>query len=480
MNIVWVIAYFKMRSRKWVSRGETRLRDRLVHCEAMHGFEIFRIRGDAVNTKQKIIALVLLPILLIGGCSAEQPNDLSKTVPSEYSDESSAPFDLVSEPLVTAPELKYLGSTDLTGSPAYKLYLKGYAQNTGDNVIEWEYVSSRALASRLSERISADLSPDLCDKIDNSIPYLTNKNLYEDLTEYIDITAPQWEAYAEYITRSGKARYFYPTTITVSPYVLLYRKSAFPRYGTEDPLTLWNGGEWTFGTLEQSLGGNKAVGGTALAENLLAASGTLLFSVDPNGRVTSNLHSESFFGAAAFIAANSTAKRSYYLTSGIESLQSGEFVYLSITADELDRVRRDYPEIDFGIVPFPRSDDADTHYYYASAEGYLVPKRAKNIKAAASFINCSRIAAQNNDPLSERTHLLESDVKTLMSLRSAELSQLVFDTNRCLDDSTSSAVGSIFSEIYTKGSDTQSFEEFIKSVEAPILKSISEINQPIE
>lgn len=434
-----------------------------------------------MKSKQRIIASVLLPILLIGGCSDEQPSDINKSISTEYSDVSSAPFDIISEPpTADVPNLQYLGSTDPTSSPAYELYIKSYAQNTTDNVIEWEYVSSRALANRLSERISADLSPDLCDKIDNSIPYLTKKNLYEDLTEYIDITAPQWEAYAEYITRSGKGQYFYPTTITVSPNVLLYRKSTFPRYDTKDPLTLWYGGEWTFDMLERSLGGNKAIGGTAVAENFLAASGSLLFSVDANGRVTSNLHSESFFGTAAFIAANSTAKRSYYLTSGIESLRNGEFVYLSVTADELDRVRRDYPESDFEVVPFPRSDSADTYYYYASAEGYLVPKRAKNIKAAASYINCSRIAAQNNDPLSELTHLLESDVKTLTSLRSAKLSQLVFDTNYCLDSSTNSAVSSIFSEIYQNGSDTQSFEDFIKSIEAPILRSISEINQAIE
>lgn len=433
-----------------------------------------------------IAALVILPI--ISGCSAEPISESNKNVSPDYSEGSSAvPFDIINEPSTgDTPNLQYLGSSDPTKTTAYELYIKNYAQNAEGSVIEWERVSPEKLADRLSERISSDLSPDLCDKLDNSFPYLANKNLYEDLTKYIDITAPQWESYAEFITSSGaggNGRYFYPTTITVSPYVLLYSKSAFPRYSTEDPLALWHNGEWTFSAMERSLGGNTAIGGSSLAENFLAASGSPLFSVDRNGKVTSNLHSEGFAESALFVAANcdnSGQTRPYYLQSGIESLQSGKYVYLSITESELDSVRRNYPESDYDIVPFPHLDSADKQYYYATAEGYLVPKRAKNIKAAASFINCSRIAAQANGSQSETLHLTETDIKTLSEIRSAELSQIVFNTNYCLDSAANSSVSGIISEIYKSGIDIQSLEEFIKAAEAPILRSINEINQSIE
>lgn len=433
-----------------------------------------------------VAALAVLPIM--SGCSAEPISESNKNVSSEYSEESSAvPFDIVSEPIAAdTPNLQYLGSSDPTKSPAYELYIKNYAQNISGSVIEWERVSPEKLADRLSERMSSDLSPDLCDKIDNSFPYLAKKNLYEDLTKYIDITAPQWESYAEFITFSGaggNGRYFYPTSITVSPYVLLYRKSAFPRYSTEDPLTLWHNGEWTFSAMERSLGGHTAIGGSLLAENFLAASGASLFSVNQNGKVTSNLHSKGFVDVAAFVASNCDDEdqmRSYYLQSGIESLQSGKYVFLSINESELDSVRRDYPESDYEIVPFPRSDSSDKQYYYAAAEGYLVPKRAKNIKAAASFINCSRIAAQTNGSPSEVSHLTETDTQTLSEIRSAELSQLVFNTNYCLDSTANLSAADIISEIYKSGTDTQALDEFIRAAEAPIIRSISEINQSIE
>lgn len=425
--------------------------------------------------------------MLLGGCSAGQPDELNKNTSAGSSDESSSvPFDIVSDPVTEdVPYLSYLGSSDPTKTPAYELYKKNYAHNADDTVIEWEYVSPKDLASRLSERISADLSPDLCDKLDNSFPYLSKKNLYEDLTKYIDITAPQWEAYAEYITASstgGKGRFFYPTTITVSPNVLLYSKSALYGHYEFDPLTLWRSGEWTFSVMEQSLGGSASIGGSALAENFLAASGALLFSVDRNGKVTSNLHNESFADSAAFVSANCTGTlqtRSYFLRSGIEALQSGEYAFLSITESELEEVRRYYPDSDYEIVPFPRSDSADVQYYYASAEGYLVPKRAKNVKAAASFINCSRIAAQTSSSSSQASSLTETDIKTLSEIRSAGLSQLVFNTNYCLDDAANSSAADIISEIY-KGGDAQSLEEFIRTAEAPILKSINEINQTTE
>ncbi|MDE7230651.1 MAG: extracellular solute-binding protein, partial [Oscillospiraceae bacterium] len=370
-----------------------------------------------MKIKQKIMIAVLAFLPILGGCSADSISGSNDKASAEYSEGSSAvPFDIVSEPFTAdTPNLQYLGSTDLAKTPAYELYIKNYAQNIDGSIIEWEHVSPEKLAERLSERISSDLSPDLCDKLDNSFPYLANKNIYEDLTKYIDITAPQWESYAEFITSSGvggNGRYFYPTTITVSPYVLLYKKSAFERYSTDDPLTLWHNGEWTFSAMERSLGGGTAIGGSSLAENLLAASGVSLFTVDRNGKVTSNLHSEGFADSAAFIASNCGSEgqtHSYYLQSGIESLQSGKYVYLSITESELNKVRRDYPQADYEIVPFPRSDSADKQYYYAAAEGYLVPKRAKNIKAAASFINCSRIAAQTNGISSKTSNLTETD-----------------------------------------------------------------------
>lgn len=439
-----------------------------------------------MKAKQIVMIAALAVMPLIVGCSNGGADVSYRNTSLEYSTESSAePFDTKNSYSDTNdPNLQYLGSQDLTNSPAYELYIKSYAQNSNGKVIEWERVSSNNLAERLSERISSDLSPDLCDKIDNSLPYLSKKNLFEDLTEYIDITAPQWESYVEYFSASGagKGRYFYPTSITASPYVLLYSKSKVSRYGITDPLTLWHNGEWTLGTIEKTFGGYHVIGGSALAENFLASSGTSLFTIERNGKVTSNLHTENFAKSAAFVATNciKNGGSPYHFTDGIGALQSGECLFLSITQSELERVRRDYPESDFEIVPFPRFDSADKHYYFATTEGYLVPKRSKNVKAAASFINCSRIAAQTSGLNSELSNLSDADVQTLSEIRSADLSQLVFDTNRCLDSDANSSVGGIFSLIYTYGDDQQSMEEFIKKAEVPILKSISEINQSTE
>ncbi len=444
------------------------------------------IGGNAVKAKQIIMIAALALMPLIAGCSNGGADASYRNTSSEYSTESSAePFDTKNSYSDTNdPKLQYLGSQDLTKSPAYELYMKNYAQNADGNVIEWERVSPGFLAERLSERISSDLSPDLCDKIDNSLPYLSKKNLFEDLTEYIDITAPQWESYAEYISVSGggKGRYFYPTTITASPNVLLYSKSKVSRYGITDPLTLWHNKDWTFGTIEQAFGGYHVISGSALAENFLASSGTSLFTIERNGKVSSNLHTENFAKSAAFVAANCTqiGGNSYHFTDGIGAIQSGECLFLSITQSELERVRRDYPDSDFEIVPFPRSDSADKHYYYATTEGYLVPKRAKNIKAAASFINFSRIAAQTYETSPGSTDLSDADIQTLSEIRSADFSQLVFDTNHCLDSDANSSVGSIFTLIYTYGDDRQLMEEFIKKLEVPVVKSISEINQSTE
>lgn len=437
-----------------------------------------------MKPRQKIITFALAVLPLLVGCTAYQPDNPENSMSSEISGEvSAAPFDPASNTADPAtPNLQYLGSHDPLKTDAYKLYIKNYTVESSESVIEWEHVTESRLADRLSERISSDLSPDLCDKIDNSLPYLSKKNLYEDLTDYIDITAPQWAPYADYITGSGGARYFYPTNIAVSPYVLLYSRKGISALGGSDPLTLLRSGEWTINTLKSAVNNKSSmIGGRMIAENFLASYGTELFSIDESGKITSGLHSEKFTEAAAFIAANYAAsdpsRSSDLLKNDIETLQSGGYAFLSITEDDLKYIRREYPAGDLEIVPFPRSDDAQMQYYYAVSEGYLVPKRAKNIRGAASFINCARIAAYSDE--TRYDGLSEQDKQTLSEIHSAKLSQLVFDNNYCLDDDANSATREIISAIYSNGK-TVPLDEYIKSVEAPILKSIEEINRNTE
>lgn len=440
-----------------------------------------RTKGGIALKIRHIIMFLAASLPLLAGCSADLPDTSEQKVyPDSSGEVSAAPFDsanYTSEP--SNANLQYLGEQDLTKTAAYKLYIKNYAPNASEPVIEWERVSSGRLADRLTERISSDLSPDLCDKIDNSLPYLSKKNMFEDLTNYIDKTAPQWEEYNDLLTGSCMGKYFYPTTITISPNVLLYSKSAVSSRGA-DPLTQWRNGQWTISDLRSILGDSvRAIGGQSTAENFLASNGAGLLTVDQNGKVASNLHSEEFMGSAEFISANCENTplngSAYYLKEGIESLQSGESLFLSITEDELKRIRSEYPESDLEIVPFPRGDDSDVQYYYTLSEGYLVPKRAKNIRGAASFINCSRIAAYSAE--TNNNHLSEQDIRTLSAIRRAGISQLVFNTNYCLDGEANSASGRIISAMYSGGTGTIPLDELIRTLEIPIVRAISEHNQ---
>lgn len=434
---------------------------------------------------RNIVMLLAACLPLLAGCSADQPAPSAVKMTSDSSCEaSSAPFDAESysaEPF--SANLQYLGEQDLTKTAAYEIYIKNYAPDANGSVIKWEHVSPRRLADRLTERISSDLSPDLCDKLDNSLPYLSQKNLYEDLTEYIDKTAPQWEEYNFLSDGSAMGRYFYPTSITISPNVLLYSKSAVSSRGAADPLTQWRNGKWTMEDLRAVLKNTaRAIGGWSTAENILASNGTELFTVDQNGKISSNLHSEEFKESAEFVSKNCenalSSGNGYFLQKGIESLQSGEQLFLSITEDELEEIRRDYPESDFEIVPFPREDGSGVQYYYTLCEGYLVPKRAKNIRGAASFINCSRIAAYSSE--TEYKYLTEQDIRTLSAIRRANTSQLVFDTNRCLNSEANSASSRIIFAMYSEDANAAPLEELLKSLEVPIEKAVAEHNQSAE
>lgn len=442
--------------------------------------------GAALKSIRKISIVSLISLLVISGCSNQGENS-SEATPIYLSENSSdLPFENVSTPTEQeSPYLDYLGTESLTKTDGYILYFGTYGQNAQDRLVTQEIVSRNRLSERLSERIASDLSPDLCEKPDNAY-YLITKNMFEDLTKYIDTSAPQWQEYSEYLEahKFNNGNYFYPTSIKQSPYFLVYNSDyyGFKVNGNKTPTELWREGKWDYKALSKII----SAGSVKISakydstadidllnvksipiENLLISSDLPLIDRGSDGKYFSNLNSGEFLERISSIgsAISSTVH-------GMNNYQTNNF--LSVNDKQLARIRSSGNDGYVGfnaekliIVPYPPSSDGR---YYGTTQGYLVPKRAKNIKAAASFINGSRIAARLSD---FPDGLTDEDKEILTALREQSSLNMIESYRSYVDIETKRTVDKLWQ--YEDSFDTD--KEAISQYEIMLTKALDELNQ---
>lgn len=396
--------------------------------------------------------LLCAAVALCGGCGNTSPDSTGVTSAAsgkwQASSLADAAFSVPENmpPLEQPGEITYFGSADI--GKAAELF----AKNSGGTVVSEK--SGSDYLDVLSEKISSDNSPDLCDKVDNTYPYLISMNLYEDLTNYIDITSPQWAELTDIIERYSfkDARYFYPSEITVMPQFLIYEKTNYVKYGNlTDPEKMWRTDEWTWEAFEQGAQtiindpystADTLLCGDGVFDSFLASAGVQLFSQSGN-RFQNGLTVENADSVYQFISPYKLT----YTDSFNAVTEMSHTVFLSGDEKTLAELRKS--DLTVGAVPYPRSENADAYYCKAVSRGFLVPKGAKNIQSAASFINCSRIESTSEEHRAEvnrrliESGLLRSDVEWLDSLRgSARIKPLLMD-EYCFDDDTNKALQEI-------------------------------------
>lgn len=387
--------------------------------------------------------------VLLCGCQGSSDSVTASRIEIAQSSAPEAAFTVTQSPAPISQQvdITYFGSRDI--SAAAELYT---ANNGGS--VNIERGSGANYLNELSARINADNSPDLCDKTDNTYPYLMSMNLYEDLTDYIDITSPQWsdinDIIEQYSFKGG--RYFYPTSVKIMPQLLLYVKSTYVQCGNlPDPEKLWLKGEWTWETFRQGARGvidsgestaTLLVSGVNVFDNLLATTGDPLFP-RTGSRFVNGFMSESTARVNELLSAYDVSCSRVF---DVEKEMS-RAVFLS--GDEQTFAKLRSTDLAVGAVPYPRFDGSDEYYCKAVTEGFLVPKGAKNIQSAASLINYSRVAAispeqrQRDRKALIESGLLRSDVEWLENLRGSMRLKPVIVGGECFDSETNAAVHKI-------------------------------------
>lgn len=307
------------------------------------------------------------------------------------------------------PNLTYLGYYDMRVAGDIKPAVKLFEETYGGQ-IDYVQCAWGERIEKLQVLISSGDSPDLVDKDDSTFPLLISMNVYEDLTDYIDLSQPQWEGFDSLISQydwNGKQCY-YPWFATALCDYVYYSNTRFEEFGITTPRELYDNGEWTWDTFRDTMlkfvdaspEGTVGVYGN-ITTDTICSTGTPLISIS-DGKIINNMKTSEVERAMTFLEElcrqGLTAKKEGYWGNEIKPLIEGSACFLSYGQYQYESfVKEKYAEYDIDFVPFPRDPNADEYYYMTSTFGYMVPSGSDNVKGAATFIDMIRLCVTDPD-----------------------------------------------------------------------------------
>ena len=348
-----------------------------------------------------------------GTSSAPQNTTSATTTTNTLDDDINNPVDIDqfvdNTKTLDNPNLVYFSHYDARVAGDIKPGVKLFEETYGGK-IDYVNVAWGERFDKLQMLISSDESPDLVDKEDASFPSLMAKNVYEDLTDYIDLSQPQWNGIETLVDNyEWKGRhYYYPFTVNALPNVLIYNKTLFDKYSLDDPKTLYEENNWTWDTFKEIMQkfvevNPDALGGVygLLGVNFIITTGTPLIGAE-DGNIVNNFNDPNVERACQFLEGlrrESLAVRGEGMWSNETApLTKGHTAFLGVGQWKItDYCKQTIKTGDeYGFVPYPRDPAADKYYYGSTNFGYMVPKGSKNVEGAAAFINIMRQC--NTDP----------------------------------------------------------------------------------
>ena len=405
------------------------------------------MKGSWFGIKKTMCGMLALAAVMLCGCREGDTSPGASSYPptaaaasGDTETEQTSVFAELAAVKLETPVLRYLGSYDLgaddSTQAARAMYLSTYAAEyfdkstgryffpeSGESIIISEYVSEQRVNDELSARIQSDDSPDLVDVRAESFPGMISRNVYEDISAYMNMSAPQWAQLDGIIGEyaAGAKRFYYPWRYEAAPQRLYYNRTLFEQYGIPDPAEQWAAGEWTWDallsavdTFTQALPGSVGICGDAPETGFMLSVGAPVIGREEDGKFVSNIGSESALRAVGWICDNLRSRG--LVTSACEGYDkdsampaaTGLAAFRAADSSEFSRYCRNYAEYDMWNVPYPADPEAGEAVYSVKTFGYLVPNGAKNIAGACCFINCCRLAEGAEPSQEEKTRVMKS------------------------------------------------------------------------
>ena len=295
--------------------------------------------------------------------------------------------------------------------PEDMVYVLSYMEKYGGPQVKCLTYSYGDCGMKLQAMVLAGTSPDVYKLRIGDLTTLLFNNLWSDVTNDFDWSNRNWrdlDYFMKYVTLNGK--------ILAAPevnanYMIWFNKNLFAEYGLENPLELWEKGEWTkdnFDTICRKLtikeGGNTAIYGFGFDHrwfyDVFAMYDTNFAKFDGN-TYSSNMDDPKIADAFAYITQMNSVEKlwcsmdkanAYFASGKLAMLYYGNWLAGS---DPFRSMNFD-GKIDFVPVPEntatglgPRQD------YYV--EGHAIPIGAKNREGAKAFIEIFNFYKQSQE-----------------------------------------------------------------------------------
>ena len=291
------------------------------------------------------------------------------------------------------------------------LYILSYMDKYGGPQVECVTYSYGDCGMKLQAMVLADNAPDVYKLRAGDLTSLFFANVWSDITNDFDWDNRNWRdlaPYMQYVTRNGK--------VLAAPemnanYMVWFNKSLFEEYGVENPLSLWEKGEWTldnFNNICRKLtireGGNTSIYGFGYDHcwfsEILAMFDTDFVTYD-GSRYISNIDDPKLADVFSYINQMGSVEKLWadmdkanaYFASGKQAMLyygnwlAGTEPYRSMNAEG---------KIDFVPVPENTATGLGPRQDYAIG-GHAIPVGAKNREGAKAFIEIFNFYKQSQE-----------------------------------------------------------------------------------
>ncbi|MDD4753919.1 MAG: extracellular solute-binding protein [Desulfitobacteriaceae bacterium] len=255
------------------------------------------------------------------------------------------------------------------------------------------------LPTRLASLQASGDAPDVFLYHNQSYPSMFSKKMFQEIDSHIDFNdayyAPM-KSTSDVLSWQGK---HYMLTSTSVDRFIWYNKTILERNGLDDPVDLYEQGEWTYEKLfeyaaeltqDTDADGNIdqwGIGGNSIYASMMASKNTQYVTVE-NGKFVNNIKSETMDEIMSYAFQITNEDRSFawdydnlFRSGNLALMYQGHWI---TTGDQvLTQMLKDG---EIGYVPQPKFEGGEQRFL-GEYGGYLIPKGAKNIDGALAFIN---------------------------------------------------------------------------------------------
>ena len=280
------------------------------------------------------------------------------------------------------------------------LHLITYMEKYGGPQIKFLTYNYGDCGMKLQAMVLAENAPDVYKLRIGDLTTLLFANVWSDITDKFDWNNRNWrdlEQYMKYVTVNGK--------VLAAPevnanYMVWFNKTLFEEYGVENPLSLWNKGQWTkdnFDNICRKLtikdGGNISIYGFGFDHcwwREVFAMYDTNYAIFDGTKYVSNTNDPKIADAMSYISQMNSVEKvwcdmnkanAYFASGKLAMLYYGNWLAMSDPYRSMNLNGK----IDFVPVPEntatglgPRQD------YYI--EGHAIPVGAKHVDCARAFI----------------------------------------------------------------------------------------------